>query len=50
MTPNTLIRDAYRELDDTGFLSSSTSTALLFAGIDPVLLMASHNASMEIQD
>jgi len=50
MTPTAILRDAYRELDDTGALSHSTQLALSFAGFDISAMVASDNASKEIED
>jgi hypothetical protein len=48
--PNAILRDAYRELDDTGLLSTSTKQALAFAGFDVSAIVAADNASKETED
>jgi hypothetical protein len=50
MTPNAILRDAYRELDESGSLSRSTQQALSFAGFDVSALVAADNASKETED
>lgn len=42
-TPTELLRDAYRELDDTGSLSLKTLRNLHTAGIDTAVLTAISN-------
>ncbi|SKB50239.1 hypothetical protein [Luteibacter sp. 22Crub2.1] len=42
MNPNDLIRDAYRELDETGALSRSTRLRCMYAGIDLGVLHAAN--------
>ena len=50
MSATYLIRDAYRELDNTGSLSRFTKETLLHAGIDPDVIEAATEASKEIEE
>ncbi|WP_266156750.1 hypothetical protein [Dyella silvatica] len=50
MTPTSLLRDAYRELDETGSLSRNTHYALTFAGFDSAVIEVADNASKEPED
>jgi hypothetical protein len=50
MTSVALLRDAYRELEDTGSLSRLTRETLLHAGIDPALLEVANEASKEPEE
>jgi hypothetical protein len=47
MTPMALLRDAYRELDETGSLSLTTLRNLDTAGIDTRVLTAISTADLE---
>lgn len=50
MSLNVLLRDAYRELDNSGSLSRLTRETLLHAGIDPALVEVANEASKEIEE
>lgn len=50
MNPNDLIRDAYRELDETGSLSRSTRLRCLYAGIDLGVLHAATTSLNETEE
>lgn len=50
MSAAQLIRDAYRELDDSGSLSRRTQETLQRAGIDLDVLEAANEASKEIEE
>lgn len=47
MPANGLLRDAYRELDETGSLSHTTQRNLDAAGIDPLVLIAASLPHLE---
>ena len=50
MNPTDILRDAYRELDETGSLSRNTLITCRFAGIDLGVLYAALNSESETEE
>jgi hypothetical protein len=50
MSTSILLRDAYKELDQTGSLSRLTRETLLHAGINPRLVESANEASKETEE